>query len=57
MAESIYMAILKSALSPSWQDLGQLAAIVAIRSAINFLLIWELKETDTGKQMQNGKDY
>ncbi len=48
--------ILKSAVSPSWQDLGRLAAIVAIRSAINFMLIWELKETDTGKQMQNEKD-
>ena len=48
--------ILKSAVSPSWQDLGQLAAIVAIRSAINFLLIWELKETDIGKHIQNGKD-
>lgn len=48
--------ILKSAVSPSWQDLGRLAAIVAIRSAINFMLIWELKETDTGKQMKNGKD-
>lgn len=41
--------ILKSAVSPSWQDLGRLAAIVAIRSAINFLLIWEMKETDTEK--------
>ena len=48
--------ILKSAVSPSWQDLGRLAAIVAIRSAINFMLIWELKTTDAGKQMQNGKD-
>lgn len=48
--------ILKSAVSPSWQDLGQLAAIVAIRSAINFLLMWELKETDIGKQIQNEKD-
>ena len=48
--------ILKSAVSPSWQDLGRLAAIVAIRSAINFMLIWELKETDTGKQMKNEKD-
>ena len=42
--------ILKSAISPSWQDLGQLAAIVAIRSVINFLLIWELKETDIEQQ-------
>ncbi len=48
--------ILKSAVSPNWQDLGQLAAIVAIRSAINFMLIWELKETDAGKQVQTGKD-
>ncbi|MDY0149468.1 MAG: DUF1622 domain-containing protein [Kiritimatiellia bacterium] len=38
--------ILKSAVSPTWQELGQLAAIVAIRSAINFLLMWELKQTD-----------
>ena len=38
--------ILKSAVSPTWQDLGQLAAIVAIRSAINFLLMWELRETE-----------
>ena len=38
--------ILKSAVSPTWADLGQLAAIVAIRSAINFLLVWELKETE-----------
>lgn len=42
--------ILKSAVSPSWQTLGQLAAIVAIRSAINFLLMWELKETDVGNK-------
>ncbi|MCF7837757.1 MAG: DUF1622 domain-containing protein [Candidatus Marinimicrobia bacterium] len=44
--------ILKSVVSPSWQDLGQLAAIVAIRSVINFLLIWELKETDIEKRTQ-----
>ena len=48
--------ILKSAVSPSWQDLGRLAAIIAIRSAINFLLMWELKETDTEKQTQKRKD-
>jgi uncharacterized membrane protein len=45
--------ILKSAVSPTWADLGRLAAVVAIRSAINFMLIWELRETgqdrnDTG---------
>ena len=48
--------ILKSAVSPSWQTLGQLAVIVAIRSSINFLLIWEMKETDTGKKIQKGRN-
>ncbi len=38
--------IVKSAISPTWQDLGKLAAIVAIRSVINFLLLWEMKETE-----------
>ncbi|OPZ31457.1 MAG: hypothetical protein BWZ02_00196 [Lentisphaerae bacterium ADurb.BinA184] len=37
--------ILKSAIAPTWNDLGILAAIVAIRSAINALLMWELKLT------------
>ena len=37
--------ILKSAVAPTWQDLGRLAAIVAIRSVINFLLMWEMKQT------------
>ncbi|MDZ8118245.1 DUF1622 domain-containing protein [Pontiella agarivorans] len=41
--------ILKSAVSPSWQNLGLLAAIVTIRSVINFLLIWELKKVDGDK--------
>ena len=42
--------ILKSAVSPTWEDLGRLAAIVAIRSAINFLLMWELKEAEQASQ-------
>jgi len=47
--------ILKSAVSPTWQDLGQLAAIVAIRSVINFLLIWELRETEIDPQKETTK--
>ncbi len=41
--------ILKSAVAPTWQNLGLLAVIVAIRSVINLMLIWELKETDRNK--------
>ena len=39
--------ILKSAVSPSWEDLGKLAAIVAIRCVINFLLVWEIRHTES----------
>ncbi len=34
--------ILKSAISPTWQDIGQLAAIVGIRTILNFFLMKEL---------------
>lgn len=47
--------ILKSAVSPTWEGLGQLATIVAIRSTINFLLIWELKEIESREKTQNEK--
>lgn len=35
--------ILKTAISPTWQDIGQLAAIVGIRTFLNFFLTRELK--------------
>ena len=35
--------ILKTAISPTWQDIGQLAAIVGIRTVLNFFLMKELK--------------
>lgn len=36
--------ILKTAISPTWDDLGQLAAIVGIRTILNFFLLRELDE-------------
>ena len=48
--------ILKTAISPTWEDIGQLAAVVGIRTVLNFFLVreireFELLETDTaGKQ-------
>jgi uncharacterized membrane protein len=38
--------ILKTAVAPSWQDIGQLAAIIAIRTVVNFLLIWEMEKME-----------
>ena len=34
--------ILKTAISPTWTDIGQLGAIVAIRTVLNFFLMQEL---------------
>lgn len=35
--------ILKSALDPSWTELGQLGAIVLIRTVLNYFLLWDMK--------------
>lgn len=35
--------ILKSAVSPSWADLGQLGAIVGIRTVLNYFLLYEMR--------------
>lgn len=36
--------ILTTALKPSWQDLGSLAAVATIRTALNYFLSREIKE-------------
>lgn len=36
--------IIESIVSPTWDDLGKLAAIIALRTAVTFMLSWELKE-------------
>jgi uncharacterized membrane protein len=34
--------ILKTAVAPTWNDIGQLAAVIAIRTVLNFFLMREL---------------
>jgi uncharacterized membrane protein len=41
--------IVRTAISPSWTDLGQLGAIVVLREAINFTLNRDIKESATDK--------
>ncbi|MFO7949661.1 MAG: DUF1622 domain-containing protein [Candidatus Fermentibacteraceae bacterium] len=36
--------ILKSALDPSWSELGKLGAIVLIRTVLNYFLLWDMKQ-------------
>jgi uncharacterized membrane protein len=42
--------ILATAIAPTWNDIGQLAAIATLRTALNYFLERELKET--GKRRQ-----
>jgi len=42
--------ILRTAISPSWEDIGKLAAIVGIRTVLNFFLMAELKEMKIPEQ-------
>src|SRR4030067_1474060 len=45
--------ILKTAISPTWEDIGQLGAIVGIRTVLNFFLTRELKQmSDVGSDVK-----
>ena len=38
--------ILKTAIAPSWDEIGQLAAIAALRTALNYFLERELRNSE-----------
>ena len=38
--------ILKSAVGPGWEEIGKLAAVVAIRTVVNYLLTWEMRQME-----------
>lgn len=42
--------ILRTAITPSWQDIGQLAAIAALRTALNYFLAKEIEKESSGEQ-------
>jgi uncharacterized membrane protein len=43
LAFLIGASILKTILAPEWNDIGQLAAIIAIRTALNFFLLRDVE--------------
>ena len=45
--------VVRTALSPTWQDIGQLAAIAGIRTFLNFFLERDLDQYDLGKNRRN----
>ncbi len=42
----IAAAILKTAVSPQWKDIWQLAVIVGIRTVLDYFLTWELEKSE-----------
>jgi uncharacterized membrane protein len=38
--------VVRTAVSPSWNDLGQLGAIVVLRVVINYTLMFDMKSAD-----------
>ena len=49
--------ILRTAIAPTWQDIGQLAAIAVLRTALNFFLAREIdrEEARTLEQKPEGR--
>ena len=44
-------SILKTTIAPSWNDIGQLAAIIALRTVLNYLLLQAIdKSSHDGEQ-------
>lgn len=45
-------SILKSTIAPSWNDIGQLAAIIALRTILNYLLLRAIDGSHSGTHKQ-----
>ncbi|NJS16433.1 MAG: DUF1622 domain-containing protein, partial [Nostocaceae cyanobacterium CSU_2_110] len=41
--------ILRSTIAPSWDDIGKLAAIIALRTILNYFLSKEIEQATTKK--------
>lgn len=48
--------VLATAVAPSWDDIGKLAAIAILRTALNYFLGKELKEMHPGTHIANTRD-
>ena len=49
-------SILKTTLAPTWNDIGQLAAIIAIRTLLNYFLLMEIGKYTGEKKIPAPKD-
>ncbi|HEU4407069.1 MAG TPA: DUF1622 domain-containing protein [Polyangiaceae bacterium] len=47
--------ILKTAVAPAWNDIGLLAAVAVLRTALNFFLGHELRQAESRKPSLAGR--
>jgi uncharacterized membrane protein len=47
--------ILATAIAPTWDDIGKLAAIAVLRTALNYFLERELRSSESNGDKQPGK--
>lgn len=47
--------ILATAIAPTWDDIGKLAAIATLRTALNYFLERELKTTASKRKLESNK--
>ncbi len=45
-------SILKTTITPSWNDLGQLAAIIVLRTVLNYLLLQAIDKSSSNSNSQ-----
>lgn len=48
--------VLHTIVSPDWQDLGVLAAVIVIRVGVTFLLHWEIKQEEKELEHEEEKN-
>ena len=46
-------SILKTTIAPSWNDIGQLAAVIAIRTVLNYLMLQAINKSSNDSQEQS----
>ena len=56
LAFLIGASILKTIIAPTWDDIGKLAAIIAIRTALNYFLLKDVSDIFKKKNTETVKD-
>ncbi|MEJ2648414.1 MAG: DUF1622 domain-containing protein [Sedimentisphaerales bacterium] len=56
LAFLIGASILKTIIAPTWDDIGKLAAIIAIRTALNFFLLRDVQDIFSKKNSEPTKE-